>query len=831
MFWTLPAADAIRQLDTRREGLTSAEAAERLSRYGPNTPREHRRASMLRMLAAQFASPLVLILVFAVVVSALAGAWVDATVVLAIVAGSGILGFAQEHMASSAVERLRQRITAKTQVLRDGQAAAIPIPEVVPGDIVSLSAGSLIPADCLLLDARDFFVSQSVLTGETFPVEKKPGVAAADAGIAERPNCVFLGSSVRSGMATALVVRTGAGTAFGEIAARLETRPPMTEFERGLHHFGIMLMQVLVALVLLVFAANVLYAKPAIDSLLFAVALAVGLTPQLLPAIFTITLSKGAQRMAAGGVIVRRLNAIENLGSMDVLCTDKTGTLTEGVIRLDGAFDAEGKASPDVLRYAVLNATFETGLGNPLDDAIRAQGETSNIEGYRKFDEIPYDFIRKRLSVAVIAPEGPPELITKGALEAVLDICASVREGALDEARRQGILARYEDWGRQGFRVLGVASRRLPSAAPLSHDDEREMTFEGFLIFFDPPKQAMRETLADLRHLGVDLKIVTGDSRGVALHIAETVGLDSGGVLTGHELRQMGDEALWHAAEKTTLFVQVDPNQKERIIRALQKTGHVVGYMGDGINDAPALHAADVGISVDQAVDVAKEAADLVLLEHDLAVLHSGIEQGRRTFANTLKYIFTSTSANFGNMLSMAGASLFLPFLPLLAKQILLNNFLADIPAMSIAGDNVDRNWVERPPRWDIHFIRRFMIRFGLMSSVFDYATFGMLLFIAHATPEVFRTAWFVESLLTELVIALVVRTRVPFYRSRPGSALLVSTIAVTAVALSIPYLPDASVFGFVRLPAEVMALILAITSAYVVAVEALKRSFYRASS
>jgi P-type Mg2+ transporter len=834
LYWSRPAADILAELGGTPEGLNTAEALARLERMGPNALAPRRRATALTTFLRQFGSPLVLILIFAAAVAAIAGEWTDAVIVIVIVVASATLTFFQEHTAGNAVEALRAQVTIKAKVVRDGRPQIVPAEQLVPGDVVLLSAGSLIPADCIVLEARDFFVNQAVLTGETFPVEKKPGPVAAHAGLSERINCVFMGTSARSGTARALIVHTGAGTAFGQIAARLTLRPPETEFERGIRRFGNLLTQIMTVLVLIVFAINVILGKPAIDSLLFALALAVGIAPELLPAIISVNLSKGAKAMAKRGVIVRRLNAIENLGSMDILCTDKTGTLTEGVVRLDGALDIHGRPLEDVLRYAYLNAAFQTGLANPLDEAILSQPQPDTT-GMDKLEEIPYDFVRKRLSVVVDADPGTPIrplLITKGALSHVLAVCTRVRDGdkdlPLDGARRKEIDRRYEEWSGQGSRVLGVAVKDVPRQSAYSAEiDEADMIFMGFLLFFDPPKADARETLAALGRLGVQVKVITGDNRLVARHVAEKVGLPVSGILTAAEMDELRDEALWNVAERTTLFVEVDPNQKERIILALRKMGHVVGYLGDGINDAPALHDADIGISVDQAVDVAKEAADFVLLKRDLGVLRAGIEEGRRTFANTLKYVFTTTSANFGNMFSMAGASLFLPFLPLLAKQILLNNFLSDFPALGIASDRVDKNMVERPHRWNIRFIRDFMIIFGLVSSVFDYLTFGMLLVVVRASPEQFRTGWFIESLLTELVIALVVRTRGPFFRSRPGTMLWTATLAVGLITLAIPYLPFGGFLGFTPLPAWLMLALLGITALYVFAAELAKKFFY----
>ena len=587
---------------------------------------------------------------------------------------------------------------------------------------------------------------------------------------------------------------------------------------------------------IIVLAANVFLDKPLIDSLLFALALAVGLTPELLPAILSITLAHGAQRMARRGVIVRRLNAIANLGSMDVMCTDKTGTLTEGVVRLDGALDAQGRASPEVLRAAYLNAHFQTGLDNPLDAAIDSYARDQSISVVeRKIDEIPYDFVRKRLSIIVGDEAGERTMITKGALAHVLDICDRVRwdggaDAELNDARRAVIEQLFGDWSERGYRVLGVASKPVEGRAgngTYSRADETGLVFAGFLLFFDPPKSDVPAVIADLAARGVSLKIITGDNQKVARHVAEAVNLPIEGLLTGAQLSELRDEALWHLAGRTTIFAEVDPNQKERIILALRKTGHVVGYMGDGINDAPALHAADVSVSVDNAVDVAKDAADFVLLRTDLSILREGIDEGRITFANTLKYILTTISANFGNMFSIAVASIFLPFLPLLSSQILLNNFLSDIPAASIAGDNVDGEWVAKPRRWNARFIRDYMVLFGLVSSLFDLLTFAALLFVFRAAAETFRTGWFVESLLTELVIALVVRTRHPFFRSRPSVLLMATTAAVVAVTLLLPYAPFAGVFGFVPLPAPLMLAIIGITALYVLAAELAKKWFF----
>jgi Mg2+-importing ATPase len=833
-YWSLPREQLLAQLHADAGGLGVAEAAARLQRYGPNAFDGVQRAGVLGLYANQFKSPLVLILIVASAVSLLASEWVDAAVVLVVVFGSTVLGFAQEYIASNAIAQLRSQVVINSTVLRGGAALTLPSAQVVPGDVVLLAAGSLVPADAVVLEARDFFVTQAVLTGETFPVEKLPGVAPAQAGLTERVNCVFMGTSVRSGTARVLVAATGKATVFGQIAGKLALRPPLTDFERGIQRFGYLLTRIMLVMVMVVLAINIFMARPPIASLLFALALAVGLTPELLPAIISITLSHGAKRMAKLGVIVRRLNSIENLGSMDVLCTDKTGTLTAGVVQLDGAVDVQGQPCAAVLRLATVNARFQTGMANELDQAVSAAAEQAGVDlaGVSKVDEIPYDFARKAMSVVAADAGGVRTLVTKGALDNVLAMCATVQTAAgpapLDAAARAGIEARYDRWSGEGYRVLGVASRVVDlRGGSYTRADECGLCFAGFLLFLDPPKADVRQTIADLAQRGVSLKMITGDNRKVARHVALAVNLPVAVTLTGRELNGMSDEALLHAAQQATVFSEVDPNQKERIILALRKTGHVVGYMGDGINDAPALHTADVGISVDTAVDVAKDAADFVLLRKDLGILRQGIDEGRMTFANTLKYILTTISANFGNMFSMAAASVFLPFLPLLASQILLNNFLSDIPAATIASDNVDAEWVARPRRWDTVFIRNYMVLFGLVSSAFDFLSFGVLLWVFQAAPEEFRTGWFIESLLTELVIALVVRTRGPFWRSRPGRLLLASTTGAIALTLALPYLPGIAVFGFVPLPAPLMAAMIALTLAYVAAAEVAKKFFY----
>jgi Mg2+-importing ATPase len=828
-YWSRPAEALLSELGSRAEGLSSDGAAGRLREFGLNALKARRKTSAWGLFFRQFRSAIIIILLVATALSAVLQDPVTAVIILVIVLGSATLSFTQEYHAGAAAERLRHRLATKVTALRDGREVSLRAEEVVPGDVVLLSAGSLVPADGVVLDARDFHVNEAVLTGETFPVEKEPGTVRPEAALGERTNCVFMGTNVRSGAARVLIVRTGRATAYGQIAGRLALRPPETEFERGIRKFSYLLTEVMLILVLVVFAVNVLFHKPALDSLLFSVALAAGLTPQLLPAIISINLSKGSQAMARGGVIVRRLESIENFGSIDVLCTDKTGTLTEGVVRLDQATDVEGRPSDAVRQYGAVNASLETGLTNPLDAAIVAAAGAP--DGVTKVDEIPYDFIRKRVSV-VVDDGGARLLITKGAVDNVLAVCDRVEGAAgavpLDAKRRASIAERYAAWGRGGVRVLGVAVKALEQRATYGRADERDLVFVGFLTFSDQTKHGVREAIRELEDLGVSLKVVTGDSRFVTTHVAQAVGLPTVEVLTGKELAGLNEEARWRAVERASLIAEVDPNQKEQIILALRKMGHVVGYLGDGVNDAPALHAADAGISVDTAVDVAREAADFVLLERDLSVLRQGVELGRRTFANTLKYVFITTSANFGNMFSMAGASLFLPFLPMLPAQILLTNFLTDFPATTIAGDHVDRELVEKPRRWNIRFLRDFMLTFGIVSSAFDYLTFALLLLVFRAAVGEFRTSWFLVSVLTELAVMLVIRTRRPFYKSRPGTLLLLTTSAVGAATFVLVYSPLGGILGLVRPPAGLLSALVGLTIMYVLATEVAKRFFYR---
>lgn len=829
-YWNISVEDSIQAIQTHPEGLTGEEARQRLEIFGFNLLKPKKSTATLALLLSQFKSPIILVLIFAAILSFFLRDRTNAIIILTIVIISGLLGFWQERGAVDAMKKLLAMVQTKAVLWRDKIEQEIPVDEVVPGDMTVLSAGAMIPGDCVIVESKDLFVDEAVLTGESFPVEKTNGVLPVDTPLAKRTNCLFMGTHVVSGSAKALVVNTGLKTEFGKVFKQLKLRPPESDFEHGIRHFGYFLLEVTLMLIILIFAFNVYFHRPIIDALLFSLALAVGLTPQLLPAIIGINLSHGSRRMAEKKVIVKRLTSIENFGTMDVLCFDKTGTLTEGKIQLYSAIDARGNESEKLLKYAYLNAIFETGLINPIDEAIRNYRKFDTAD-FKKLDEIPYDFIRKRLSV-LAANADRRLMVTKGALRNMIDICsrAEYGDGQLvdTETVYKPIEQQYEDLSKEGFRTLGVAYRELTLDTDFNKDQEKDMIFLGFLVLRDPPKPRVIATLGQLKKLGIEIKIITGDNRYVAAYVSKQIGIQDIDILTGSELRKMSDEALIKQVQTANVFAEVEPNQKERIILALKKAGNVVGFMGDGINDASALHAADVGISVDSAVDVAKEAADIVLLEKELDVLVQGVQEGRKTFANTMKYVFMATSANFGNMFSMACASLFLPFLPLLPKQILLTNLMTDIPEMTIATDNVDRELVEKPQRWNIKFIRNFMAIFGLLSSIFDFLTFGLLLLMLKATKEQFRTGWFMESVISAILIVWVIRTRRPFFKNPPRKYLLGATFFILILSLIIPYTPLSSLFGFTQLKPYFLLPLAAIVLIYIAAAELTKQIFFK---
>jgi P-type Mg2+ transporter len=829
-FWSISVTELLGNFKSTVTGLTSEDAKKRLIQYGANRLKPQKRSDVFTLLIGQFKSPIILILLFATGLSLFLHNIIDASIILVIVLISGLLGFWQEHGASDAVAKLLAIVQIKASVLRDGGQQEVHNEDVVPGDIVVLSAGDIVPGDCLLLESKDLFVDEAMLTGETFPVEKFVAVLATDTALAKRTNSVWMGTHIVSGTAKAMVTLTGKNTEFGMVSERLKLKPPETEFERGIRRFGYFLGEVTIFLVVIIFAINVYLHRPVLESFLFSLALAVGLTPQLLPAIISINLAHGAKKMAQKKVIVKRLASIENFGSMNVICSDKTGTLTEGTVQVESALDVNGEANDKVFLFAYLNAFYETGFTNPIDKAILDYRKI-DLSDYRKEDEIPYDFIRKRLTIAVV--KGNTHfMVTKGALTNILEVCSSAetKEGTIVDLAsvKEKIQKHFEEFSNNGFRTLGIAYKNMPQDTPINKKDEKEMIFAGYLTLFDPPKANIIDTISKLKSLGVSLKIITGDNHLVAASISKKMGLADNKIISGPELRQMSDAALLRSVGSVDVFAEIEPNQKERIIIAMRKAGNVVGYMGDGINDASALHAADVGISVDTAADVAKDAADIVLLEKDLAVLVEGVREGRTTFANTLKYVFMATSANFGNMFSMAGVSLFIPFLPLLPKQILLTNLMTDFPEMTIATDNVDEQMIDYPRRWDIKAIRKFMITFGLVSSIFDYMTFGLLLLVLHANEGQFRTGWFLESVISASMIVLVIRSRKPFFRSKPGKYLLIATLSIAVITLIFPFTPLGKIFGFSPLSFSTCLLLMLIVVIYILAAEITKRIFYK---
>lgn len=830
-FWALPATDVLTRLNTRETGLSQDDAKKIQQTAGLNLIKPKDKSSALGLFVSQFKSPISLILIGAAILSFFLSDVTDGLIILTIILISGLLSFWQERSASKAMEQLQGIVVAKTTVLRDGNQQDLPDEQLVPGDVLTLRSGDLVPADCYLLTANELFVNEATLTGETFPVDKQPGPIDAATPIAKRRNALFMGSSVVSGSGTAVIVFTGLNTELGHIAERINTAPPETNFERGIRRFGYLLMEITLVLVLLIFAINVFLHKPVLDAFLFSLAIAVGLTPQLLPAIISINLAKGAARMATQQVIVKRLSSIENLGSMNVLCSDKTGTLTEGAVKVDRIIDINGKVSPRIGLLAKINAQLQQGFHNPIDVAIIA-AVPDDVSGYPRVDETPYDFIRKRLTI-LTEVDGQTLMVTKGALQNILAICGFVDTGEAAPVAITNHLAAiqqtFQDLSTKGFRTLGLATKNTGGKRIIDKTDEAGMTFLGFVSLFDSPKAGIHDTLATLQKLGIQIKMITGDNVLVATAVAKSIGIDTPEVLIGSALRQLNVEALRHRVATAHVFAEIEPIQKELIILALKKAGYVVGYMGDGINDASALHAADVGISVDSAVNVAKESADIVLLKQDLNVLIDGVREGRRTFTNTMKYIFMATSANFGNMFSMAGASIFLPFLPLLPGQILLTNLLTDLPAMTISSDNVDPTATDKPADWNLPFIWRFMLTFGLLSSVFDYLSFGVLLWVFRANEPLFQTGWFVESVLSASIIVLVVRTRQVFYKSQPSKWLLLGTALVVVGVLLLPISPLARVFGFTAMPLSLYGAIIGVVTVYVLSAEGLKHWFYRA--
>ena len=829
-------------------GLSTTEARLRLSKIGPNEPVSARRTSGLVQILFLFINPLAIILLVASAISAAVGEVINAIIIALMVLLSAALNFIQTYRSQRAVERIRKEVAPTATVLRDGNWSEIPRRELVPGDVIKLTAGDLVPADGWLFEVRDLHVQQAALTGESLPVEKEAVDLKAISPDTSDDHKVFLGTSVVSGTGTVLVTVTGKSTVFGDIATRLATKPPETEFERGTRQFGLLIMKTTILLVLFVLLVSVVLHHNFLESLLFAVALAVGLTPEFLPMITTVTLGQGAVHMARKKVIVKHLEAMQNFGSIDVLCSDKTGTLTSGEMALDQHLDPFGTPSERVFLLAYLNSLHETGVSNPLDQAIKSQAanrsrsanplddavlqhDHPDIHAYRKVDEIPFDFERRRVSI-VVEHSGERLLITKGAPESMMPVCSAYELNGqtqpLDANSRARCEATYRELCAKGFRMLAVAYSAVPRQDVYRAGDEKDLVLAGSLTFSDPPLESAKLALQDLSRDGIQVKILTGDNELVTQHICSQVGLDVGRIILGDELERMTDTALAHVVEQTSVFARVSPAQKNRIILALKRRSHVVGYLGDGINDAPSLHAADVGISVSSAVDVAKDAADFILLERSLNVLHEGIIEGRMAFGNVMKYLLMGTSSNFGNMFSMAIASLFLPFLPMLPTQILLNNFLYDLAQVTIPTDHVDRTFIHRPQRWNVKMIRDFMIYIGPISSIYDFLTFFALLKVFSASEQLFHTGWFVESLATQTLVIFIIRTAGNPFRSRPSLALTSTTIAVVMAGIVIPFTSLGKILGFTPLPLAFFLFLAGATGTYLLLVEIVKRKLMR---
>ena len=816
----------LEDLHSRREGLTEAQAAQALLRVGPNLLEAHG-VQALRVLARQFNNPLLVLLGATALASLFFGEKTDAVIILAIVVLSVGLGFVNEYRSERSLADLRARVHHSAIALRDGGALTIDVARLVPGDVVLLGVGDIVPADVRLIEAHAMECDEAVLTGESMPAEKVTDVQQSSAQ-ANSPNCAYMGTIVRAGAGRGVIVQTGAGTAFGRIAKRLGEQAPQTAFQRGLRDFSTLLIQITAVFSVVVFVVNLILHRPLFESLLFALAIAVAITPQLLPAIVTISLSVGAKRMASKSVVVKRLLSIEDLGNVEILITDKTGTLTEGAIELTGAYDLNGAQSLDVLRLGLLcnGAVTEAGQavgGNALDIAILKHSLASRVgtSDYRVLAQAPFDFERRRMSAIVEGPDGRRTIVTKGAPESVLACCREV-----PDRFREDLADRFA----AGERLIAVAAKDAPGVASVLPADECDLRIVGLLAFSDPPKLSAAGSMKRLRDLGIEVKLATGDNEQVAQKICADLGIEVQGTMTGEELAAMDDAKLRDALPVTTIFARVAPEQKSRLIRALQLLGHDVGYLGDGVNDAVAMHFADVGISVDSGADVAKDAADIVLLDKDLGILADGVVEGRRIFANTIKYVLMGTSSNFGNMISTGSASLFLSFLPMLPSQILLNNMLYDAGELAIPTDNVDEELLVRPARWDMRLIRRFMMLFGPINALFDFTIFAVMLWWFHAGPSLFRSGFFIESFLTQMLVIFAIRTRrVPFFRSRASAALTVTTLACAAIGVALPFSPLAGFFGFAPLPIRLFTvLMLIIVTAYFALVESAKLLFWR---
>jgi Mg2+-importing ATPase len=821
------------KLNTTEKGLSEKEANSRLEAYGYNEPAKRKKRTILTQILSKFLNPLVIVLLIIGTFSLFFGERISALLVSLMAIMSVVLSFVQEYRAGKEAEKLSEMVRATATIYRNGKPKEIKIREIVPGDIVDLFAGDMIPADLRIISCKDLFINQASLTGESFPIEKIcTPIQVKEGSISEMLNIAFMGSSVVSGTALGVVIKTGISTQFGELSRKLATMRIETSFDKGIHKFTWLMIRAMLFMVLFIFAINAFRRGNFIESLLFSLGVAVGLTPEMLPMLVAVNLSKGAIAMSKKQVIVKRLNSIQNLGAMDVICTDKTGTLTLDKIVLEKHCDVVRKEDDDVLRYAYINSFYQTGLKNLLDRAI-LKHEKLLVKQFKKIDEIPFDFSRKIMSV-VIDVDGKHRVISKGAPEEIFKRCTRYElDGEIfdmEELILSDLKEEYDNLSADGFRVLAMAYKDMDSNKEVySRDDEKDLILKGYVAFLDPPKPSARRAILALKKLGIEFKVLTGDNELVTKKICSEVGLDIKGLITGDKLEQLSDKELQELVKTTTVFARLSPVQKERLIHALHENKHIVGYLGDGINDAPSLKASDVGISVNNAVDIAKESADIILLKKSLMVLEDGVIEGRKTFGNIVKYIKMGSSSNFGNMFSMTGASLFLPFLPMLPIQILLNNFLYDLSQVAIPTDEVDKDYLIRPRPWNVSAIKKFMIIIGPISSIFDFLTYGVMLFIFHASAQLFRTGWFVESLCTQTLVIHVIRTgKVPFIESRPSRFLIFTSILIVAIGILIPFSSLAKPFGFVVPPPAYFVALFFIVIVYLFLVQVVKSWFIK---
>ena len=836
-FWSYSKEDVFKELNTSQKGISSEEAANRIEKYGKNTLGEEKSSSKFMIFLSQFKSPITLILIFAAILSIFTKDYSDGFIILIIIMISSLLSYINESHAQDAVKKLLSSVSVKSTVLRDGKFQEIDNSMLVLGDIIKVSTGDMIPADCLIIEANSLATDESSLTGETFPVEKNANILDADTSLSHRSNSLWMGTHVISGSGLAVIVNLAKNSEFGKITASLSQKDTDTDFERGIKDFGNLILHVTILLICLIFLFNIILNKSFLESFMFALALSVGLTPQMLPAIISVNLSKGAKRMSDKGVIVKKLNSIENFGSMTIMCSDKTGTITTGKVKVDKAVDYQGQISDDLIRLASINSYFQEGYKNPIDEAI-LQANTLDFSNYKKLFEIPYSFENKLLSIGVEEKSNSSKkniMVTKGAFENILAVSKTYEktdgnQGPIEEIKDQ-IIDLFDKYSLQGYRVLGLCYKILDDGYNIKDQKASSMIFKGLLLFIDPLKDDVKDVICEMDRLGVSLKMITGDNKEIAKNIGSQIGLNPEKVLLGEDLKSYSISQLNKKVLDVDIFAEISPNQKEKIIRAYKEAGEIVGYMGDGINDAPAIKQADVGISVNTAADTAKDAAAIVLLQNNLNVLLSGIKEGRRTFINTLKYIFIATSANFGNMFSMAGASLFLKFLPLLPKQILLTNLFTDFPSLQIASDSVDESWLEKPVKWDMKFIKKFMVIFGITSSVFDYLTFFVLLSVFKADERLFQTGWMLESVISAMVVMLIVRTARPIFASKVSKNLILAIIFVSLALIAIIYSPINAYLGLRALPIKVLISMFGISLAYAITAEILKKKFYKNNS